>query len=146
MADFSQLAKLDVVATKQVEFVLDVVPGSPKLFCANATDANKRFLDLKLKLATKSNAKKRQLAAGKITSSFMSDDRDEDRVAFAQTVIVGWDGVKNAKGEPVAFTQEECLAFLNALPDWLFDEIRNFCKNPVNFVDLPDDLAGVAGN
>ena len=108
MADFSQLAKLDVVATKQVEFVLDVVPGSPKLFCANATDANKRFLDLKLKLATKSNAKKRQLAAGKITSSFMSDDRDEDRVAFAQTVIVGWDGVKNAKGElDIARAQSE---------------------------------------
>lgn len=64
-------------------------------------------------------------------------NRRQDRELLPKHVIVGWQGVYDANGEEVPFTEANCTAFVKRLPDWIMDEVRNFAATPTNF--LPDD-------
>ena len=37
------------------------------------------------------------------------------------------------------FSVGNATEFLTALPNYLFDELRDFCQNPKNFTSLDDD-------
>ena len=43
---------------------------------------------------------------------------------YADSVIVGWKGVKDAEGKPMKFSRENVIKLMNDLPD-LFDDIQD---------------------
>ena len=145
MSDFSYLSDLAVSTDKTVEFSLHqmVVDGeTPVLILAPATQANKPYFNALLKRAGKSA---RQVRAGNINAGMIDEGRDEDRDLFPKHVVKGWKHVPDSQGNDVAFSQDNCRAFLAALPDWLFDDIRSFATNPANFSDILD-IETSAGN
>jgi len=44
--------------------------------------------------------------------------------AFAESVVVGWKGVTNEKGEEIPFSIENCVKLFNDLPD-LYADVRS---------------------
>ena len=80
----------------------------------------------------------------RVDTNTVKENRDQDRELFAKYVIVGWSKVVDAKNEEVAFTQENAEAFLHALPDWIFDGVRNFAGDCENFIDDPVDTESLA--
>lgn len=146
MADFSHLAKLDVPAsgTKDYELVQITINGkSPVLEVVHAGESNKVYFNELLK---RGNRNQRQIVAGKITTALIEDNRDENRKLYAKHVVKGWRDVADATGKPVPFTQEAALEFMEALPDWLFDQVTSFCSDPLNFVGDTSLDVGEVGN
>jgi len=81
--------------------------------------------------------------AGKMNVAMLQRNRDEDRLLYSKHVITGWRGVCDASGKEVPFSQESCHHFFQALPDDIFDSVREFFGNPANFrqgID-PEDAA-----
>lgn len=42
--------------------------------------------------------------------------------------------MKDAAGKEVDFNADNCLEYFRALPDWIFDGIRGWASNPVNWM------------
>lgn len=133
MADFSYLNKLEVDKSTVALYEIDQLEGSPSLVVSPATQANKPYFNALLKRMPKKQRKKR------LTAQDMENTRDDDRELYAKHIINDWDGIKNSEGALVVFNAENAAGFLMALPDWLFDDIRAFCSDPENFVDLPNE-------
>lgn len=135
MTDFGYLNKIEV-RDQTAEYIIseiEVNGKSPTLVLTPTTQANQAYFNAVLKSSTK---KARRTAGSGIDASILSEGRDEDRTLFAKHVVKGWSNVVDAKtGKPVPFNAAECQAFLEALPDWKFDDIRNFCGNARNFLD-----------
>ena len=129
MSDFSHLAKLEPQDT--VKYVLYQIQGEPALIMAPALESNKPYFNAILK-------KGRKLArrAGRnVNRAMLREARDDDRQIYPKHIIRGWEKVVDAKNKPVKFTEDDCVAFLKAMPDWVFDELRVFASNPQNFLD-----------
>lgn len=138
MVDFSHLKNLEQKGDKQFPYVLEQIEGAPTIWFHPATDANKDFLNESLRRV---NARAGQNRRGRrVTEEVVRASRDEDREVFAQVCAKRWT-VKDANGEDVEFTADNCLSFFRALPDWLFDDIRTWLTNPANFVDNPNGNA-----
>jgi hypothetical protein len=74
-----------------------------------------------------------------MNASILKENREEDRELYPLYIIKGWQGMLDGDtGEEVKFSKTEAAAFLEALPDWLFDDIRNFCGNPGSFTETMD--------
>jgi len=148
MANFDHLKKLDVTKDKTATYTFGQIvvnDVSPILTVAPATEANKGYFNALLKRASKSA---RQVAAGKVSAALISENREEDRTLYPLYIVQGWENVFDADGNTVEFSKEACAEFLSALPDWLFDDLRNFCGKPDSFVDVSSlvDLEEVAKN
>ena len=63
------------------------------------------------------------------------ENRDQDRVLFAKYVVKGWKRIIDSEGNEVEFNEKNCFDFLTCLPDWIFDQVRNFAATPDNFID-----------
>lgn len=61
--------------------------------------------------------------------------REEDIELFARHVLVGWTGIRNAKGELVPFSYGAAKAVLAQIPAWLFDQIRYFFARAESFIE-----------
>lgn len=136
MANFDHLKKLDVTKDKTASYTLNQIVVndlSPVLTVAPATEANKGYFNALLKRASKSA---RQVAAGKVSAALIEENREEDRVLYPMHIVKGWENVFDSTGAEVAFSKEACAEFLEALPNWLFDDLRNFCGKPDNFVEV----------
>jgi hypothetical protein len=157
MTDFSNLKALDVDGETLREYVFPYIPGEPSVFVAPATDVNKAFLNERLRLSIERSAAAEKQPRGKgsapPTPDSMAKELDEarevDRVLLARTCAKRW-GVAptDAAGKQPEFSEANCLAFFKALPDWMFDPLRNFCGNIYNFVTLPgttEEQAGALG-
>jgi len=99
-----------------------------KFLVARAGGANKRFTK-RMEAATRPY--RRQLEAG----TFNDNDLLEKVLAevFAETVILGWEGITNKKtGEDVPFTKENCIRLLKAIPN-LFADLREQAASMANF-------------
>jgi hypothetical protein len=140
--DFSHLRVLEV-RDKTAKCTLYHVKGEPFLVVRPATEANKPYFNAVLK-RTRKNV--RAVQAGAISQAMIAENRDEDRELFPKHVIVDWGNVTDSAGEPVPFSPEACTQFIEALPDWLFDEVRNFAGNSANFAGEVIDATGKAGN
>lgn len=59
--------------------------------------------------------------------------------AFAETVVLGWEGVTGPDGEPLAYNKENAVKLLTDLPD-LFKDIRETSEDATLFraVNLED--------
>jgi hypothetical protein len=135
MADFGHLRKLEVSDVKTVRLPIYQLEGEPVLIVAPAGEANKKYFNELLKRSRKNM---RRIQSQQFTAGLVAENRDDDRRLYSLFVIKGWEGVTDATGKAAQFTEENVKSFLDALPDWLFDEIRQFCTNMQNFVDSPD--------
>lgn len=140
MGQFEHFRTLDVKGDATRELTLHQIElngVAPTLIVAPATDANKPYFNAAIK-ATKPQIYQAQ--KGNFSAALISETRDEDRELFPRFVIRGWRDVTNQDGEPVTFNDENCLDFVTSLPDWVFDEITMFCKNPQNFTKTLDAM------
>ena len=151
MANFDNLKKLEVNPKKSVPYVFYGIEGEPRLFVKSSTGYNKQYLSAVLKRSGKRTLKKMQRDG--VTPDTILENRSEDRELFALHVVEGWDEASMAAvggGEPVPFSKENCLDFLSALPDDIFDDLRVFCGKAGNFRDGAelddDDLDNLMGN
>jgi hypothetical protein len=140
--DFSHLKKLDI-KEQTTEYTLYQIEGEPVLTMKPANEANKPYFNQVLK---KSRRKLRRIQSGNLSTEFLEENRELDRQLFPKTVIIDWKGVKDSAGKTVPFTQEACAEFLQALPDWLFDEVRNHAAIHGNFVEEVADVEEKAKN
>lgn len=143
MGQFDYLKKLDVKGDETAEFKLLDLPAKPKLILAIAGEKNKPYLNASLKaFGSQLNSRRRT----RMDADTMSDTREADRALYAQYVIKGWEGITDTKGEEVPFNKENCLEFLEILPDYIFDDIRVFAGDPTNFVQGEIDSHGTGKN
>lgn len=56
------------------------------------------------------------------------------RELYADTIILGWEGVKDAAGKPLPFSKEACMKLLEDLPDF-FREIKEHATSQVLFLE-----------
>jgi hypothetical protein len=93
---------------------------------ARAGGANKRFAaSLQKKLGTRARA----FDAG------MMDPDEANKVlaeVYADCVILGWEGVTDRDGQPLAFSKEACVRLFTDLPD-LFQEVVSESQRLQNF-------------
>lgn len=144
MADFTNLKSLEVHAEKRVDYTLFQIAGEPVLELAPATEANKPYHNALLR---RSRRNQRRIQAGAIDAALMAENREDDRSLYAEFIIKGWRRMLDAQGKPVPFTLENVKDFLNALPNWLFDEVRLFASNSQNFVpEVSINVEEAAGN
>lgn len=139
---FDYLKALEV-KSQTARFTIYQIVDEPVLIMKPATEANKPYFNAVLK---RSRRNIRAVQSGSLSTALIAENRAEDRDLFPKFVVVDWDKVKDSAGEIVPFSQENCADFLEALPDWIFDEIRNFAGNSVNFVGEAIDAQGKAGN
>lgn len=137
MADFTHLktSKKDAV-----EFVIYDVPGEPALLVKHSGESNKPYFNEKLKVAEKHRQRR-----SKLSVEMIRELRERDRDLFPKFIVVGWRNVFDVNGAPVAFSREDCEAFLRAMDDDLFDDLRAFTDNASNFRDAVDTQTA-AGN
>lgn len=143
MTDFSHLQKMDVPRDRTSKFVLWMLAGKPSLDVRCAAEPNKDYFN---ELLRRTGKNYRQVRAGAIDQELLDENRAHNRALFPKFVIVGWSGVKDAKGADVPFSAENAVGFVKALPDWVFDEVVTYCGNVMNFVDAGADAGAVAGN
>lgn len=128
---FEQLGRYQMKQAP-AEFVLDMIDGKPVLLVTPATESNPKYFNEYFK---KNKARLTRMRRRGIDFAQIKEDRETDRQLYPGNVIKGWRGVLDADGNEVQYTDEVCLEFLAALPDWIFDEIRAFAGNPASFVD-----------
>lgn len=134
---FAHLSRLHVEG-KKAWYELPEVKAGAAIEGVLANDANTAFLNARLKA---------RRARRTMTPEAMAADRTTDRELFAKHVLTGWRGIADAAGAEVAFSHDEALLFLTALPDWLFDRLRLFFLTPENFVEpAPETAKERAGN
>lgn len=110
------------------------VEGHPFLLLKPALSVNKPYFNGLLKRSRK-NARKIQ--ALQFDEAFIEENRADDRILYAAHVVDTWGNIVDDDGEVVSFSNEKALEFLNALPDWIFDDVRAFAREPQNFVQGP---------
>jgi hypothetical protein len=140
--DFSYLKKLEV-KDRTARYDMFQISSEPVLIVRPATEANKPYFNAVLR---KSRKNSRALRAGAINRAMITENREQDRELFPRYVIVGWENVVDVNGESVEFSPDNCRGFLDALPDWIFDDVRNFAGDSANFVDELPDAETMAGN
>ena len=148
MNSFKNLKSLEVVKGMTAEFTLHDIENpdetSPVLILSPATEVNKGYFN---GLLRRSRQNMPQIQAQNFDTSMLQDNRNDDRELYSKYVVKGWRDVKDDKGKNVTFNEENCLGFLEALPDWIFDDARNFATKVRNFIkgNLPDEKE-IAGN
>lgn len=146
-ADFSQLSKLQVSNDRTAKYTFYQIEGEPTLDVAPATEANGPYFNALLKRA---KGTVRRMRAGGVNAGMLAENRNDDRDLYPKHIVRGWSSVRSSKGSSVEFSVENAKDFLEALPNWLFDELRTFCNDPANFVGegelTPDDKVELQGN
>lgn len=143
MSDFKYLKRLEV-QDKTARFEIHNIPGEPVLIMKPATEANKPYFNAVLR---KSRRNVRAMQSGALNAAMITENRTQDRELYSRFVIVGWENVVDADGELAEFTRDNCQGFIDALPDWLFDKIRNFAGDSANFTDdVPADIETLVKN
>jgi hypothetical protein len=131
MVEFNHLKKLEV-KDNTAKLTLYDIADEPALVLKPATDVNKLYFNAVLKRTRK---RVRAVQAGKLTSKMMEQNRNEDRELFPLYVVVDWENVNDSDGNHVEYTPENCASFLNALPNWIFDQVREFASKSGNFIE-----------
>lgn len=135
--DFGHLTEDAKVRADQTrDYTFDDLKGSPVLKCLPATDENLPYRNERL---GRINKRRKDLKRGiNITPALVAKARAEDRELYARHCIKGWDRVNDKSGKPVPFSAEAAKAFLDAIPDYIFDEFRGWIGEPTNFTAETD--------
>jgi len=140
--DFSYLKNLEV-KNKTAEYSLFQINGEPTLILKPATEVNKGYFNSVLR---RSKRNLRAMKSGSISQKMIKETREEDKELYPKYIISGWKDVKDSAGKDVPFSPENCVDFLEALPDWIFDDIRNFAGSSENFSGEVIDVKAKLGN
>lgn len=134
MSKFSNVSSLKVEATETtvfpLTFLVETMPEAALTVCP-ATAVNKPYHVP----FTRQMSKVFRATRNQVTSTTLIETYRIARPLFAKHVIKGWKGIKEDGGKDVPFSPEDCLSFLEALPDSLFAEIYNYCIDEGNFRD-----------
>lgn len=138
MVDFSNFNHLNPAGDKPVSYELDVqgLEEPILLDVLPALAVNKPLLNEQAKMHAKLQRKmgrKQELSV-----KDLEELRSVIRRQYAQYVVKGWKNVLDASGEPVPFSVDNCHQFLMVLPDEMFDEIADFCREADNFLESAD--------
>ena len=139
MVDFSNVAKLAVTAADVKEYPLIELAGAPVLFLRCANEGNSGYMNGVLRLTGQDGKTRKKAMVMDVQA--MEDLREHDKELYPAHVITGWRSVLESDGNDVPFTQENCTAFLAALPAWIFDGVRGYAMKPENFVPQIDSEA-----
>lgn len=138
MSKFNSLRSMQVTKTSTAEYTMhDILVNGrhPTLVVRYAGETNQGYFNAQLRRAGKA---RKALARGQISAAMIADNRREDRELFPKYVIVGWRDVVGDDGKELPFSAEDCADFVDALPDWVFDDVRGYASDPANFVDAVD--------
>ncbi len=142
MVDFSNLKAADVTAGATSRYTFYELEGAPWLEVRPATEANKPYYNAVLRRGMRHQSR---VKVGAVTADLLDETRDEDRVLYAEHIGNAWGRVKDATNKEVKFSKENLAEWLVALPNWVFDNLRQHCGNPQSFVNVPD-AGTLAGN
>ncbi len=155
---FSNLSGADVTVESTAIYTFYELPGEPWVRVRPGGDLNRPYFSAIL--ASQSKNRKR-LMKGKIDADMLEKNREVDRKLYPRHIDAGeWGGWQEAlpNADPTALVEYEDIEYspqgfkelMEQLPADLFDELRAFCNEPVNFrsEDEPDldDIAETAGN
>ena len=136
VADFSHLRRLNVNKSSTAEYEIVEIEGDPVLEGVFAGETNIPYYNALLK---RSHRNARKFKANKVSSKEIEDARNHDRELYPEYVITGWRNVFDSNGSEVNFSKSNLKEFLNSLPNYLFQDIRDFFGNPESFVSDPED-------
>lgn len=102
--------------------------GEAKIRVRRAGGSNRRYSDL---VSKKLRPFKRQLENESLDPDTGSRIMAE---VYAESVLIGWEGVKDADGNPIAFSRENAVKLLTDLPE-LFRDIQEQSQRLANFRD-----------
>lgn len=140
---FDYLQKQTVDKTSTVEYVIEEIAGTPTIRVRPALEYNKpyhaelfkRTSQLRRLMGRKKGADGQRQA--------LTQMRSIDRDLYPEFIIDGWDDgegpLDRPDGEPVPYSQEVARDFIKALPDWIFDRMRDFCATVSNFSEVMED-------
>lgn len=132
MVDFSNLNKPGKPVVRFTFQGVSSGDGEPWVDVARADSSNKPYFNA----FTKKNLRNRQLLRmSSITADQIEQSRNQDRDLYSKFIIKGWGNVVEKNGQAVEFSEDNCKQFLDALPYWLFDELRDFASRPDSFED-----------
>lgn len=98
-----------------------------KFIVARAGGANKKFAKA---LEARGRPYRRQIENGTVNNEVLENLLRE---VFVETVILGWEGVKDQQtGEDIPFSKENCLALFEQVPN-LFVDLREQATLFANF-------------
>jgi len=144
MVNFGNLKKLNVPAKGTSKYTLSQLGGDvePVLILACASESNKEYFNALLKQSAKlmQGSKAKQISAGLVKSN-----RDNDKILYATHILKGWEHIVDIDENSVEFNLENSIDFIKALPDWIFDEIREYASNVHNYIEMMD-TEGVTKN
>lgn len=155
MADFSNLKPLHISEETLAEYTFDDIPGEPSIWLAPATDANPHYQSERLRISIERAEKAEKEPRNRkrkvvLTNDDIEADRELDRDLLARCCAKKWGTPPvDAHGQTPEFTAGNCYDFFKALPNYMFDPLRNFVANPFNFVDrtgITDEQARALGN
>jgi hypothetical protein len=76
-----------------------------------------------------------------LDAAAVTENRNEDRELFPIHVIAGWEGIEDCQGNEVPFNRDNVKEFVEALPDWIFDQIRLHASMPERFLAEDEELS-----
>lgn len=134
MVDFSHVTKALDTSSKTVRFEFDMLHDVPVAIVRPATQSNSEYFSRAMQIGSDIT---KSLKRGKgISRETMKKLRERDYELFPRHVIVSWENPPtDASGAPVEMTPENTEQFLRALPEYVFEELRNFVGNEYNFLD-----------
>jgi len=135
MAKFGKIAAKKVKSGAKADFEFfgienmegAMVTGRPAVRRLNLPYANA--------VLAKSERLNRQARASKDKASILIAQTDATREPFARYVLTGWKNIKDENGKPVPFSTDDAIEFVNALPDFMYEELLVFFSTESNFVD-----------
>lgn len=140
---FEHLKKLDV-SSATAWFDFPEAGPDARLAVKPANEANPHYYNALIRTVGKGRRPAKQ-----VTVEDLDRHRNNDRNLYPRYVIVGWEGLTDENGESIPFSRDAATELCVALPDWLFDRLRNFASQPENFLpedeELPDPQE-IAGN
>ncbi len=113
---------------ESVEGVWLRFPGGRAFRCLRAGGSNTKFLRA---FQTAIKPYQRQIDR-KTLDPEVSDQIMRD--VYSQTVVKGWEGIKDADGNEVPYSPETAVEFFKAVPE-LFTELTDQCANMANFAE-----------
>lgn len=134
MTDFSNYSAQREDGLAALPYSFEELEGAPTILTRPATSANTRYNNARLKaLGQRTGSGRRKM---KITPATVAAARKEDADLLSKYCVTGW-GEKppvDSTGTPVPFSAANAEAFFLAIPDWMFDDFRNWVSEPLNFV------------
>lgn len=114
----------------------DVAPGA-RICCKPATEANPAYYNAMLKRAGR--RVRNMIRSDRISLEDAALNREDDRSLYPRYVITNWDGLNDTDGKPVPFSRDHCVELCEKLPNWVFDQLRNFAATPERFITVEDE-------